>query len=228
MILSGKVKDGEKVAISAGRQGITFNGEVGQGGGVAQSGATRRAHGGRLQPSSARSREPRPSHELRAIRFSSRASAFSLVGRLHWIVYWVAIFDVCDRCRVLTALGQRQSACDGVMIVLPPRSYSACCFSGSFVHAWFIRWITEIAVTDRRIIYKRGFIYRAHRGDEHGQGRLGRRRPVDPRANARLRHNPRFWNWRRSNHRWQQSGRGIEHLHRIASPLALRNAITAK
>ena len=31
-------------------------------------------------------------------------------------------------------------------------------FLVSFVHAWFIRWITEIAVTDRRIIYKRGFI----------------------------------------------------------------------
>ena len=28
LILSGKVKDGEKVAISADRQGITFNGEV--------------------------------------------------------------------------------------------------------------------------------------------------------------------------------------------------------
>ena len=30
----------------------------------------------------------------------------------------------------------------------------------SFVHAWFIRWITEFAVTDRRVIYKRGFISR--------------------------------------------------------------------
>ena len=29
LILSGKVKDGEKVAISADKQGITFNGEVG-------------------------------------------------------------------------------------------------------------------------------------------------------------------------------------------------------
>ena len=30
LILSGKVKDGEKVEISAGRQGITFNGVVAQ------------------------------------------------------------------------------------------------------------------------------------------------------------------------------------------------------
>ena len=33
-------------------------------------------------------------------------------------------------------------------------------FVVSFLYAWFIRWITEIAVTDRRIIYKRGFITR--------------------------------------------------------------------
>ena len=26
--------------------------------------------------------------------------------------------------------------------------------------AWFARWTTEIAVTDRRVIYKRGFIQR--------------------------------------------------------------------
>jgi hypothetical protein len=30
----------------------------------------------------------------------------------------------------------------------------------SAIHAWFIRWITEIAVTDKRVIYKRGFINR--------------------------------------------------------------------
>ena len=28
------------------------------------------------------------------------------------------------------------------------------------IHAWFIRWITEIAITDKRVIYKRGFINR--------------------------------------------------------------------
>ena len=30
----------------------------------------------------------------------------------------------------------------------------------SAIHAWFIRWITEIAITDKRVIYKRGFINR--------------------------------------------------------------------
>jgi uncharacterized membrane protein YdbT with pleckstrin-like domain len=31
---------------------------------------------------------------------------------------------------------------------------------GAFLPAWFRRWTTEIAVTDRRIILKRGFIRR--------------------------------------------------------------------
>ncbi len=30
----------------------------------------------------------------------------------------------------------------------------------SFLHAWFRRWTTEIAVTDRRVVLKRGFIRR--------------------------------------------------------------------
>jgi len=33
--------------------------------------------------------------------------------------------------------------------------------TGAFVPAWFRRWTTEIAVTDRRIILKQGFIRRA-------------------------------------------------------------------
>src|ERR1700730_5111902 len=32
---------------------------------------------------------------------------------------------------------------------------------GNFLSAWFRRWTTEIAVTDRRVIIKRGFIRRA-------------------------------------------------------------------
>ena len=31
---------------------------------------------------------------------------------------------------------------------------------GSAIQGWFVRWTTEIAVTDRRVIYKRGFINR--------------------------------------------------------------------
>jgi uncharacterized membrane protein YdbT with pleckstrin-like domain len=111
-------------------------------------------------------------------------------------------------------------------------SYTAIAFAAlfvlSFLHGWFIRWITEIAVTDRRIIYKRGFINRHTEEmnmdkvasvdvDQSILGRIldygtlhvigtGGSQPTDDGAKPR----------------------GIEHLHRIASPLALRNAITAK
>jgi len=38
--------------------------------------------------------------------------------------------------------------------------FSAIAAMGAFIPAWFRRWTTEIAVTDRRIILKRGFIRR--------------------------------------------------------------------
>ena len=52
LILSGKVKDGEKVAISADKQGITFNGEVAQAGGVSR--LATRSRGARVPVQSAR------------------------------------------------------------------------------------------------------------------------------------------------------------------------------
>jgi hypothetical protein len=39
----------------------------------------------------------------------------------------------------------------------------------AFLPAWFRRWTTEIAVTDRRIILKRGMI-RRHSRNEYAEG----------------------------------------------------------
>jgi uncharacterized membrane protein YdbT with pleckstrin-like domain len=100
-------------------------------------------------------------------------------------------------------------------------------FVVSFLYAWFIRWTTEIAVTDRRVIYKEGFITRhtveinmdkvasvdvdqsipgrlLDYGMVHVIGTGGTQNTADPNV-----------------------ARGIER-HRVASPLALRSAITAK
>jgi uncharacterized membrane protein YdbT with pleckstrin-like domain len=146
-----------------------------------------------------------------------------LVGHLHWIVYWPAIL-----CLVLAIaiavfaapLGPMASYASGVIGLL------AICF---FLRGWFIRWITEIAVTDRRIIYKRGFIMR-HTEEMNmdkvtsvdvDQSILGRMLDygtvhvigVGGAVGADTEDRPHD---------------GIEHLHRIAGPLALRNAITAK
>jgi uncharacterized membrane protein YdbT with pleckstrin-like domain len=145
-------------------------------------------------------------------------------GRLHWIVYWHAI--------LLLAVGVALVAWERASGMDQMASFTAIAFGVlfvvSFLYAWFIRWITEIAVTDRRIIYKRGFINRHTEEmnmdkvasvdvDQSILGRIldygtlhvigtGGAQPADS----------------------ENKPRGIEHLHRIASPLALRSAITAK
>ena len=87
----------------------------------------------------------------------------------------------------------------------------------SAINAWFVRWMTEIAVTDRRVIYKRGFINRhtietnmdkvaAVDVDQSILGRLLNYGTVTVRG----------------------TGLSFEPLRRIESPLSLRNAIIAK
>ena len=83
--------------------------------------------------------------------------------------------------------------------------------------AWFENWITEIAVTNLRVIYKSGFINR-HTAemnmdkvesvivDQTLLGRLLGYGSVSVRG----------------------VGEGIEHLKHIANPIALRNAIVAR
>jgi uncharacterized membrane protein YdbT with pleckstrin-like domain len=145
-------------------------------------------------------------------------------GHLHWIVYWHAILFA-----VLGIACAFWSGSSGMGVVW---SFAAIAFGLlcvlSALHGWFIRWITEIAVTDRRIIYKRGFINRHTEEmnmdkvasvdvDQSILGRMldygtvhvlgtGGAQPSDKSGEPR----------------------GIEHLHRIAAPLTLRNAITAK
>jgi uncharacterized membrane protein YdbT with pleckstrin-like domain len=146
-------------------------------------------------------------------------------GRLHWIVYWHAIMFL-----LLAILSAAWSGSSGMGVVawFAAAAFAVLCVI-STAHAWFLRWITEIAVTDRRIIYKRGFINRHTEEmnmdkvasvdvDQSILGRMldygtvhvlgtGGAQQSDPSVDR---------------------PRGIEHLHRIASPLQLRNAITAK
>src|SRR5262249_2534606 len=82
------------------------------------------------------------------------------------------------------------------------------------LRAWFDQWITEIAVTNLRVIYKRGFIrrYTAEMSltkvesvtiTQSILGRLLDSGPIHARG----------------------VGVGMEHLHQIDSPIDLRNAI---
>ena len=83
--------------------------------------------------------------------------------------------------------------------------------------AWFRRWTTEIAVTDRRIIFKRGFI-RRYTIEMH----LDKVESVDVEQSIL----GRIFNY--GDILVRGVGVGIEPLHNIDSPIAFRNHVTAE
>jgi len=140
-----------------------------------------------------------------------------MIGKLHWIVYVQSILCLIVGA-MLVALELDSTSGDGrtYLIYLTLIVFVAGAVM-SFLHAWFMRWITEFAVTDRRVIYKRGFITR-HTAEMNmdkvesvsvEQSVLGR---ILGYGTIHV----------------LGTGQGIEHLHRIADPIALRNAIIAK
>jgi uncharacterized membrane protein YdbT with pleckstrin-like domain len=140
-----------------------------------------------------------------------------IVGKLHWIVYIRSILLFGIGVILLTLEGNLPNE------YLPTYlSYATIAVFGAaalvvFLHAWFVRSITEFAVTDRRVIYKCGFISR-HTVEMNmdkvesvdvDQSLLGRMLGY-------------------GTIHVLGTGQGIESLPRIAAPLELRNAITAK
>ena len=92
----------------------------------------------------------------------------------------------------------------------------ACAAVALFI-AWFRRWTTEIAVTDRRIIYKRGFI-RRHTIEMH----LDKVESIDVDQSIL----GRVMNY--GDILIRGVGVGIEPLKNIDSPIAFRNHVTAE
>ena len=92
-------------------------------------------------------------------------------------------------------------------------------FVAMFAYAWFIRWITEFAVTDRRVISKRGFIWR--KTEEMNMDKV-ETVDVDQSILGRLLDYGTI--------RIMGTGRQPNEIavRRIAAPFTLRNAITAK
>jgi uncharacterized membrane protein YdbT with pleckstrin-like domain len=81
---------------------------------------------------------------------------------IHWIIYVPSFLFF-----IVGAIGVALLANSGTnplafSLPLPLLLIGIGCIGGlpSFIHAWFKRWTTEVAVTNRRIIYKRGFIRR--------------------------------------------------------------------
>ena len=135
-------------------------------------------------------------------------------GRLHWIIYGSAI--VAGAVGVaLVAVGRAYPDVAPVAEIAAAIALIVALFEA--LRAWFNQWITEIAVTNLRVIYKKGFI-RRHTAemymdkvesvtvDQSIWGRLLGYGTIHVRG----------------------TGEGIEHLHRIDRPVALRNAIEAR
>jgi uncharacterized membrane protein YdbT with pleckstrin-like domain len=129
-------------------------------------------------------------------------------GKLHWIIFLPAITCVAVAVIVAVFLGL-PGIVVGLVFGLIALSLAA--------KEWLQRWITEIAVTDHRVIYKTGLI-RRHTAemnmdkvesvvvDQSIIGRLLGYGSVHVRG----------------------TGEGLEHLHYISSPISLRNTITAR
>jgi uncharacterized membrane protein YdbT with pleckstrin-like domain len=133
-------------------------------------------------------------------------------GRKHWIIYapgaitQIVALALEGLARLFAGAALAVEVVAGVVAVL------------AFVllfREWFEQWTTEIVVTNRRVVYKRGFISRYTREmnmekiesvavDQNLWGRLFGYGTLDIRG----------------------TGAGLEQLRGIGAPLAVRNAIT--
>ena len=80
-----------------------------------------------------------------------------MIGRLSWIVSHRAIFLLVVG--IILIVLERIYWGESIVILVTAALFGALTI-GSAIQGWFVRWTTEIAVTDRRVIYKRGFINR--------------------------------------------------------------------
>ena len=140
-----------------------------------------------------------------------------ITGRLHWIVYIRAILLLVIGTALVALANSLMSGDIRTYLVYSTAAVFGVGFVITFVHAWFIRWITEFAVTDRRVIYKCGFISR-HTAEIN----MDKIESVDVDQSLL----GRMLNY--GTIHVLGTGEGIESLRHIAAPLALRNAITAK
>jgi uncharacterized membrane protein YdbT with pleckstrin-like domain len=137
-------------------------------------------------------------------------------GRLHWIIYGWAIFFLLAGVALVWFEYRSMPQHEGLIRVTAAVFGAA--FVASFVYAWFIRWITEFAITDRRVIFKKGFIWR-----NTAEMNMDKIETVDVLQSIA----GRLLGYGTLHIRGTGASAGIE-VRRIAAPIELRNAITAK
>jgi uncharacterized membrane protein YdbT with pleckstrin-like domain len=134
-------------------------------------------------------------------------------GRIHWVIYLPAMILALV---ALAALTQVKSGPTGMSWLI----FSIACWLGAgvtFVSGWFRRWTTEIDVTDRRIVYKRGLIKR-HTVEMN----MDKVESVDVDQSIF----GRLLNY--GDITIRGTGIGLEPLHGIDAPLDFRNRVTAR
>jgi uncharacterized membrane protein YdbT with pleckstrin-like domain len=143
-----------------------------------------------------------------------------IVGRKSWVIYHRAIFCLIAAV-ILLVLEQIYWSVDlhkDFVMYLTALVLGVATLV-SALHAWFIRWTTEIAVTNKRIIFKRGFITR-HTAEMN----------MDKVASVDVDQSiwGRMFDYGSVRIVGTGGAPGIERLDRIGAPIALRNAIDVR
>lgn len=137
------------------------------------------------------------------------------IGKLHWIIFARA-FVLLAVGIVLLIYAETLSSQLGRLVQLI--GWAALVLGVvALLHAWFVRWITELAVTNHRVIYKRGFLRR--RTVEMNMDKV-ETVDVEQSVLGRLLGFGTI--------RVRGTGQGIENLTQVAAPIELRSAITAR
>ena len=140
-----------------------------------------------------------------------------VVGRLHWIIYWPALFwFLCCGGALAAAVHFHATNYPWMIAVALTALFLVLGFI-ALIRAWWRIFTTEIAVTTHRVIYKRGFITR--HTDEMNIDKI-ESVAVDQSILGR------FLDYGTIDIRG--TGAGIEQLKRIAHAIELRNAITSR
>ena len=133
------------------------------------------------------------------------------ISSIHWIVYWAGV-----------GVGLLAAVAYWLSETRPPTRfwlYTACALAlvavALLVQEWFRWWITEIAVTNRRVIYKKGFIRR--RTNEMNMHKIESVQVYQSILGRMLGYGTVTI---------LGAGAGFETLRTIAGPIELRNSIT--
>jgi len=143
-----------------------------------------------------------------------------MVGRLSWILYRRAIFYLVFGIilLVLEQLYWNEAWHKDYALYATAAVFGLATLIAAF-HAWLVRYTTEIAVTSKRIIYKRGFITR-HTAEMN----MDKVSSVDVDQSIW----GRLFNFGSVQILGTGGAHSIERLDPIDAPIALRNAIEAK